>query len=125
MLRCLRASARAYVLKESAEAELIAAIRAAHAGRSFFSPKVQRSLMSDHVARLRRSGAEDRWELLTEREREIFQLAAEGRSSKEMATRLNLSTYTVETHRKNIAEKLDLHGPAEMIPYAVRRGLVC
>lgn len=124
VLRCLRAGARAYVLKESAESELIAAIRAAHAGRTFFSPKVQAALRSDHVARLQRSGTEDRWELLTEREREIFQLAAEGRSSKEIATRLNLSTYTVETHRKNMVEKLGIHGPAELILYAVRRGIV-
>jgi DNA-binding NarL/FixJ family response regulator len=124
VLRCLRAGARAYVLKESAESELIAAIRAAHTGRTFFSPKVQAALRGDHVAQLRRSGMEDRWELLTAREREIFQLAAEGRSSKEIAGRLNLSTYTVETHRKNMAEKLDLHGPAEMILYAVRRGIV-
>jgi DNA-binding NarL/FixJ family response regulator len=124
VLRCLRAGARAYVLKESAESELIAAIRAAHTGRTFFSPKVQAALRSDHVARLQRSGTEDRWELLTEREREIFQLAAEGRSSKEIATRLNLSTYTVETHRKNLVEKLGIHGPAELILYAVRRGIV-
>jgi two-component system, NarL family, response regulator NreC len=124
VLRCLRAGARAYVLKESAEAELIAAIRAAYAGRTYFSPKVQRVLQQDHVARLRRSGGEDSWELLTAREREILQLAAEGRSNKEIAGRLNLSTYTVETHRKRITEKLNVHGAAELILYAVRKGIV-
>ena len=62
--------------------------------------------------------------MLTEREREIFQLAGEGRATKEIAARLNLSTHTVETHRKNISGKLNLHGTAETILYAVRRGIV-
>jgi two-component system response regulator NreC len=124
VLRCLRAGAHAYVLKDSAEGELIAAIRAAHAGRTWFSPKVQTVLRHDHVARLRRSGGEDGWDLLTEREREVFQLAAEGRANKEIATRLCLSPYTVETHRKNIGGKLNLHGAAEWILYAVRKGIV-
>jgi DNA-binding NarL/FixJ family response regulator len=124
VLRCLRAGARGYILKESAEHELIAAIRAVIAGKSYFSPKVKRLLQQDHVARLRRSGAEDRFELLTEREREILQLIAEGNSNKEVAARLFLSVYTVETHRKNILEKLQLHGPADLILYAVRRGMV-
>lgn len=124
VLRCLRAGARGYILKESAEHELIAAIRSVTAGRSYFSPKVARLLQQDHVARLRRSGAEDRFELLTGREREILQLIAEGNSNKEIAARLFLSVYTVETHRKNILEKLKLHGPADLILYAVRKGMV-
>ena len=124
ILRCLRAGARGYVLKESAEGELIAAIRAVRAGRSYFSPKVQRLLQRDHVAQLRRAGADDPYEALTEREREILQLAAEGNSNKEIAGRLSLSPLTVETHRKRIAEKLGLHGPAELILYAVRRGII-
>jgi DNA-binding NarL/FixJ family response regulator len=124
VLRCLRAGARGYVLKESAEGELIAAIRAVCAGRSYFSPKVQRLLQQDHVARLRRAGAVDPYELLTEREREVLQLAAEGNSNKAIAGRLNLSTLTVETHRKRISEKLNLHGPADLILYAVRAGII-
>jgi DNA-binding NarL/FixJ family response regulator len=124
VLRCLRAGARGYILKESAEHELIAAIRAVTAGKSYFSPKVKRLLQQDHVARLRRSGTEDRFELLTGREREILQLIAEGNSNKEVAARLFLSVYTVETHRKNILEKLQLHGPADLILYAVRKGMV-
>ncbi len=124
VLRCLRAGARGYILKESAEHELIAAIRAVTAGKSYFSPKVKRLLQQDHVARLRRSGTEDRFELLTVREREILQLIAEGNSNKEVAARLFLSVYTVETHRKNILEKLHLHGPADLILYAVRKGMV-
>jgi DNA-binding NarL/FixJ family response regulator len=124
ILRCLRAGARGYVLKESAEGELIAAIRAVRAGRSYFSPKVQRLLQRDHVAGLCRAGGVDPYELLTGREREVFQLAAEGNSNKEIAGRLNLSTLTVETHRKRIAEKLNLHCPADLILYAVRTGII-
>lgn len=124
VLRCLRAGARGYILKESAEHELIAAMRAVVAGKSYFSPKVKRLLREDHVARLERSGSADRFELLTSREREILQLIAEGNSNKEVAARLFLSVYTVETHRKNILEKLHLHGPADLILYAVRKGMV-
>ncbi|HKA02224.1 MAG TPA: response regulator transcription factor [Candidatus Solibacter sp.] len=124
VLRCLRAGARGYVLKESAEGELIAAIRAVRSGRSYFSPKVQRLLQQDHVAQLRRSGGVDPFDTLTAREREILQLAAEGNSNKAIGGRLNLSTLTVETHRKRIAEKLNLHGPADLILYAVRRGII-
>jgi two-component system response regulator NreC len=124
VLRCLRAGARGYVLKDSAEGELIAAIRAVRAGRSYFSPKVQRLLQQDHVAQLQRTGTVDPFDLLTAREREILQLAAEGNSNKQIGGLLNVSTFTVETHRKRIAEKLNLHGPADLILYAVRRGII-
>jgi DNA-binding NarL/FixJ family response regulator len=124
VLRCLRAGALGYVLKESAEGELIEAIRAVHAGRSYFSPKVQRLLRQDHVAQLRRAGGVDPFDLLTVREKEILQLVAEGNSNKQVGGLLNVSTLTVETHRKRIAEKLNLHGPAELILYAVRRGVI-
>ena len=124
VLRCLRAGARGYVLKESAEGELIEAIRAVAAGRSYFSPKVRRLLEQEHVGRLRRAGLADPYETLTAREREVLQLIAEGNSNEEIATRLYLSVYTVETHRKNILEKLNLHGTADIILFAVRRGMV-
>jgi DNA-binding NarL/FixJ family response regulator len=124
VLRCLRAGARGYVLKESAENELIAAIRAIRAGKSFFSPKVMRLLQQEHIERIRCSGAEGSYELLTGREREILQRIAEGHSNKEIAGRLCLSVHTVETHRKNILDKLNLHGPADLILYAVRKGIV-
>jgi len=124
VLRCLRAGARGYVLKESAENELIAAIRAVAAGKSFFSPKVKRLLQQEHVERMRREGGEDSYDLLTEREREILQLLAEGNRNKEIAGRLHLSVYTVETHRKRILEKTNLHGTAELILYAVRKGII-
>jgi two-component system, NarL family, response regulator NreC len=124
VLRCLRAGARGYVLKESAESELIAAIRAVRAGRSFFSPKVTRILQQEHVDQLRRSGKQDLLDLLTDREREVLQLIAEGNSNKEIAARLFLSVYTVETHRKRILEKLRLRGTADLILFAVRRGMI-
>jgi two-component system, NarL family, response regulator NreC len=123
VLRCLRAGARGYVLKEAAEHELITAIRAVAAGRSFFSPKVRRLLEREDIERIRRSNDGDRYELLTVREREVLQLVAEGRANKEIADHLHLSVYTVETHRKNIAAKVNVHGTADLILYAVRKGL--
>jgi DNA-binding NarL/FixJ family response regulator len=124
VLRCLRAGARGYVLKESAEGELIAAVRTVAAGRTYFSPKVSRLLQSEHVDRLQREDADDTYELLSGREREILQRIAEGSANKEIAARLNLSVYTVETHRGNILEKLGLHGTADVILYAVRKGII-
>ncbi|MBI3470469.1 MAG: response regulator transcription factor [Candidatus Solibacter usitatus] len=124
VIRSLRAGARAYLLKDSGEGELIAAIRAIAEGRSFFSPKVRRLLQEDYMRRLEEKDAEDSYELLSPREREILQLIAEGNSNKEMASLLNLSVYTVETHRGNILEKLNLHGTADLILYAVRKGVI-
>jgi two-component system response regulator NreC len=124
VLRCLRAGALGYVLKESAESELVSAIHAVIAGKSYFSPKVKRILQQEHVARLQRACMADSYELLTGREREVLQLIAEGNSNKEVAGRLFLSVFTVETHRKKIIEKLNLHGTADLILYAVRKGIV-
>jgi DNA-binding NarL/FixJ family response regulator len=124
VLRALKAGARAYLLKESAEADLIAAIRAVTSGKSFFSPKVSRMLVEDYVRQLQDREIEDSYELLTGREREILQLVAEGKSNKDIANLLNLSVYTVETHRANIMEKLSLHSVPELILYAVRKGVI-
>jgi two-component system, NarL family, response regulator NreC len=124
VLRCLRAGARGYVLKESAESELIEAIRAVSGGRSFFSPKIQRLLQQEHIERVLRTGKSDSYDMLTEREREILQLITEGNTNKDIAGRLNLSVLTVETHRKNILSKLNLRGIADLILYAMRKGIV-
>jgi two-component system, NarL family, response regulator NreC len=124
VLRALKAGARGYLLKESAESDLIAAIRAVHAGKAFFSPAVSRMLVEDYVRQLQDREIEDSYELLTTREREILQLVAEGKSNKEVAAVLNLSLYTVETHRGNLMEKLGLHTVPELILYAVRKGVI-
>jgi two-component system, NarL family, response regulator NreC len=124
VLRALKAGARAYLLKDSAEEDLTQAIEAVRDGKSFFSPAVSRVLLQDYMRKLQRVGAEDSYDLLSAREREILQLVAEGKSSKEIASLLNLSTYTVETHRSNIMQKLNLKGIPELILYSVRKGLI-
>jgi len=124
VLRALKAGARGYLLKESPEADLIAAIRAVDAGKAYFSPAVSRMLADDYVRQLQDREIEDSYELLTTREREVLQLIAEGKSNKEIAAMLNLSLYTVETHRGNLMEKLNLHTVPELILYAVRKGVI-
>jgi DNA-binding NarL/FixJ family response regulator len=124
VIRSLKAGARAYLLKDALKTELIAAIRAVAEGRSFFSPKISRILQEDYVGALERRGAEDSYELLTDREREILQLVAEGKTNKEIASTLNVSLYTVDTHRTHILQKLNLHSVPELILYAVRKGII-
>jgi DNA-binding NarL/FixJ family response regulator len=124
VLRAVKVGARGYLLKNSAGEELIEAILAVQKGMAFFSPAVAQ-LFEDGMARLKDvMNAQDRFELLTTRERQIYQLLAEGNSNKEIAQRLNLSLHTVETHRWRIMEKLDLHSTAELVLSAVRRGVV-
>ncbi len=124
VLRSLKAGAQAYLLKDSAESDLISAIYAVTSGKSFFSPGVRKILKEDYVYQLARLGAEDSYELLTPREREVLQLAAEGKSNKEIAALLNLSLYTVETHRTHVLQKLNLHSVPELVLYAVRKGII-
>jgi two-component system response regulator NreC len=119
----LKAGATGYLLKDSADVDLLEAVQAVSQGKSFFSPAVAR-LMSDDYARQRGDNAVDRYESLSEREREIFQLVAEGKTNKEIAALLFISPSTVETHRARIMEKLDLHSAAEIVLYAVRRGVI-
>jgi len=124
VMRALQAGACGYLLKDSAAVDLIGAIEAVTHGKSFFSPKVSRILAEDYVRVLKQKGAVDTYDLLTSREREILQLLAEGRSNKEVATALNISLYTVETHRGHILQKLNLHNSAELVLYAVRKGII-
>ncbi len=124
VLRALKSGAKGYLLKDSAEGDLIEAIRAVHQGRTFFSAEITRMLVADYVQEIRTRGVEDSYDLLTSREREILQLLAERKSNKEIATALHLSPYTVETHRRNLQEKLNLHSLAELILYAVRKGVI-
>ncbi len=124
VLRALKAGAKGYLLKDSAESDLVDAIKAVREGKTFFSPEVTRILMEDYVREIRSRGAEDSYDLLTPREREVLQLLAELKSNKEIAQLLNLSLYTVETHRRNLQEKLNLHSFAELVLYAVRKGVI-
>ena len=124
VLRALKAGAKGYLLKESAESDLIAAIRAVHQGKAFFSPAISKLLVEDYIRMLRDKNIEDSYDLLSPREREILQLVAEGKSNKDIAGILNVSPYTVETHRANILQKLNLHSVPELILYAVRKGVI-
>jgi DNA-binding NarL/FixJ family response regulator len=124
ILRALQAGARAYLLKDSADTDLIHGVTAAASGKSFFSPAVARVMLDDYLRHLAQKGIVDRYESLSEREREIFQLIAEGRSNKEIADLLSVSPSTIETHRAHIFQKLDLHSTAEIVLYAVRRGVI-
>jgi two-component system, NarL family, response regulator NreC len=124
VLRALKAGARAYLLKDSAESDLVRAIHAVAEGKSFFSPAVSKVLLEDYVRKLQRTGGEDSFDLLTPREREILQLVAEGKSNKDVANLLNLSVYTVETHRANLMQKLNLRSIPELTLYAVRKGII-
>jgi DNA-binding NarL/FixJ family response regulator len=119
----LKAGATGYLLKDSADVDLLQAVQAVSQGKSFFSPAVAR-LMSDDYARQRGENAVDRYESLSDREREIFQLVAEGKTNKEIAALLFISPSTVETHRARIMDKLDLHSAAEIVLHAVRRGVI-
>jgi len=120
----LKAGATGYLLKDSADVDLLQAVSAVSKGKSFFSPAIAKVMLDDYVRQLGEKGITDRYESLSEREREIFQLVAEGKANKEIAALLSISLSTVETHRGRIMEKLDLHSAAEIVLYAVRRGVI-
>jgi two-component system, NarL family, response regulator NreC len=124
VLRALKSGARGYLLKDSAEQDLIKAVVAVSEGKAFFSPAISKMLVEDYVRQMQERQVEDSYELLTNREREVLQLLAEGRSNKDVAGVLNLSLYTVETHRSNILQKLHLHNQAELVLYAIRKGVI-
>ena len=124
VLRSLKAGAKGYLLKDSPRDEVLAAIRAAAAGRPWLSAKVASLLREDYVRQLESRGLDDTYELLTDREREILQLLAEGKANKEVASVLFISPTTVETHRGHILQKLGLHSTADLILYAVRKRII-
>jgi two-component system response regulator NreC len=125
LVRALTAGAKGYLLKDSAENDLIRAVQAVSQGRPFFSPVIAQALLDDYMRHLRQRDLEDSYDLLTDREKEVLQLLAEGRSNKEVASLLNLSLYTVETHRAHLMQKLKLHNTAEIVLYAVRKKIIC
>ena len=120
----VRAGAAGYILKDSAGSDLINAVVALSTGKSFFSPPVAKVMLDDYVRRLAERGIADRYDTLSEREREIFQLIAEGHTNKGIADLLSISVATVETHRAHILQKLDVHNTAELVLFAVRRGII-
>jgi DNA-binding NarL/FixJ family response regulator len=118
----LRAGAAGYLLKDSADTDLFRAVQAVVDGQSFFSPAIAKLIAEDYLRP--RSEGLDRYETLSDREREIFQLIAEARTNKEIALLLGISPTTVESHRANIIHKLDLHSATQIALYAVRRGVI-
>ena len=124
IIRALSAGARAYLLKDATDEDLLPAVRTVAAGKPFFSPAVTGVLVEDYVRQLQTRGLTDSYHLLTDREKEVLQLLAEGRSNKEVASLLNLGLSTVETHRGNLMQKLNLHNTAEIVLYAVRKVII-
>jgi len=124
ILRALDAGAKGYLLKDHADEDLERAIQSVAAGKPYFSPSIAQALLEDYVNLMRERRVQDSYDLLTEREREVLQLLAEGKSNKEVASVLNISPYTIETHRNNLMQKLNLHNTAEIVLYAVRKALI-
>ena len=124
VLKALKSGAKGFLLKDSAEHDLVNAVKTVSEGKAFFSPAISKMRVEDYVRQMREQKVEDSYDLLTTREREVLQLLAEGRSNKEVATVLDLSLHTVETHRVRIMEKMDVHSAAELVLSAVRRGLI-
>jgi DNA-binding NarL/FixJ family response regulator len=124
IIRALAAGARAYLLKDATDEDLLPAVRAVASGKPFFSPAVTAVLVEDYMRTLQKRGLTDSYHLLTDREKEVLHLLAEGRSNKEVATLLDLGLSTVETHRANLMQKLNLHNTAEIVLYAVRKGII-
>ena len=124
IIRALAAGARAYLRKDATDEDLLPAVQAVAGGKPFFSSAVTSVLVEDYVRTLQQRGLTDSYHLLTDREKEVLHLLAEGRSNKEVATLLDLGVSTVETHRANLMQKLNLHNTAEIVLYAVRKGMI-
>lgn len=124
LTRSLAVGVKGYLLKDSAEVDLVPAVRAVAAGKSFFSSQIAQALAEDYLRQLQTKGLQDSYDLLTAREKEILQLLAEGKSNKEAASVLKVSPYTVETHRMHLMQKLNLHNTAEIVLYAVRKKII-
>jgi DNA-binding NarL/FixJ family response regulator len=114
----LRAGARGYILKDAIDTELLSAVRSVARGDGYISPAVSGALLNDY-----RKDVTDPADLLSKREREVLQLIAEGKTNKEIAVKLNLSVYTVDSHRGKIMEKLNLHSTGELVRFAIKNGL--
>jgi DNA-binding NarL/FixJ family response regulator len=124
LLSALNAGAKGYLLKESAEVDVVRAIQAVQKGAPFFSPEIAKTMLEDYMRFLQQRNLQDSYDLLTEREKEILQLLAEGKSNKEVAALLEVSVNTVDTHRLHLMQKLNLHNTAEIVLYAVRKKII-
>jgi DNA-binding NarL/FixJ family response regulator len=122
--RFLKAGVSGYVLKKSAGSDLAAAIRSVHRGGLVLDPDVAREAMRDHEAAADGSRAEDPYDALTDRERQVLKLVAEGHSNKEVADELGISVKTAMSHREHVMEKLDLHSRTELIRFAIKQGII-
>jgi DNA-binding NarL/FixJ family response regulator len=124
ILRALNAGAKGYLLKEATEEDLLPAVRSVLAGKPYFSPTIAKILLEDYVRMLQQNQLQDSYDLLSQREQEVLQLLAEGKSNKEVAQILNLSPHTIDSHRTNMMQKLGLHNTAEIVLYAVRKSII-
>ena len=124
LLSSLNAGAKGYLLKDSAEVDLVRAIQAVRKGTPFFSPEIAKTMLEDYMRFLQQRNLQDSYDLLTEREKEVLQLLAEGKSNKEVASILDVSVYTVDSHRTHLMQKLNLHNTAEIVLYAVRKKII-
>ena len=124
LLSALKVGAHGYVLKSSAEFEIIEAVRAVSHGKAYFSPRVSKMLADEYMRSVEAKEDADAYELLTSRERQILQLLAEGQSNKDIASLLDLSPTTVMCHRQHIFQKLQFHSLADLILYAIRKGVI-
>jgi DNA-binding NarL/FixJ family response regulator len=120
----LDAGARGYVLKTDASRDLVAAVNAIRSNKTFFTAKVAQIVLDGYLDKKPKKETENAQSRLTPRQREIVQLLAEGKSSKEVAVALNLSVKTAETHRANIMRRLDCHSVSELVRYAVRNNII-
>jgi DNA-binding NarL/FixJ family response regulator len=124
ILRALGAGAKGYLLKESTETDILPAVRSVQEGKPYFTPSIARVLLEDYMRMMKQNNVQDSYDLLTEREKEVLQLLAQGKSNKEVAQVLTLSPHTIDSHRTNLMQKLDLHNTAEIVLYAVRKGII-
>jgi two-component system response regulator NreC len=124
VFQALRAGASGYMLKEAADTDLISALHIIQSGQFYLSPAAQSVMVGDYLQRVRTGEEKDSYSSLTEREREILKLVAEGYTNNQIAERLVISPKTVDTHRTHIMDKLNLHSRAELVKYAMRRGLL-
>ena len=124
ILRALSVGAKGYLLKDSAEGDILLAVQTVAKGRPYFSPVIASTLLDEYLQTMKKNKVRDSYDLLSEREKEVLQLLAEGKSNKEVASVLNLSPYTIESHRTSLMQKLNLHNTAEIVLYAVRKNII-